>query len=186
MDQRIEQVIARVRAFIDTKDDAWALPEVSARFVHGIVLACKARRCVEIGTSYGYSGLWIGAAAAANGGTLVTIDIEQRKSDIARGYFREAGLDVVIDCRVAPAAEVLAALSGPIDLALNDADKENCIHYAELLHALMPIGGVVLTDNATSNEVVAGEFLPWVRADRRFASALIDVGNGIECSVKVA
>ena len=133
MTERVQRVIKKVQAFIADKDDAWSLPAPAARFVHGLVLARKPRRCLEIGTSYGHSGLWIGSAAAADGGTLLTIAREQRKSDIAAGFFREAGLEKVITCRVGIAAEIIATLEGPIDLVLNDADKENCRRYVEML-----------------------------------------------------
>jgi caffeoyl-CoA O-methyltransferase len=186
MTERIQQVIEKVQAFIADKDDAWSLPAEAARFVHAMVLALKPRHCVEIGTSYGHSGLWIGSAVAANGGSLVTIEKEQRKSEIAAGFFREAGLDGVITCRVGSAADIIKGLPGPVDLALNDADKENCRRYVEMLYPKMPVGGVVLTDNVTSHEEVRENLSEWIRQDHRFASALADVGNGIEVSIKIA
>jgi caffeoyl-CoA O-methyltransferase len=186
MTERVRQVIKKVQAFMADKDDAWSLPEGAARFVHAMVLACRARRCLEIGTSYGHSGLWIGSAVAANGGTLLTIDTEQRKSEIAAGFFREAGLDGVITCRTGAAADIINSLSEPIDFALNDADKENCRNYVEQLHSRMPVGGVILTDNVTSHAAVLHEFAEWIRQDPRFASALADIGSGIEVSIKIS
>jgi len=186
MTEQVQRVIEKVQAFIADKDDAWSMPVEAERFVHAMVLACRSRHCVEIGTSYGHSGLWIGSAASANGGTLVTIDQEQRKSEIAADFFREAGLDQVITCRTGVAVDILAELDGPIDLTLNDADKENCRAYVELLYPKMPIGGVILTDNVTSHDEVRQQLSLWIRSDTRFNSVLADVGNGIEVSVKVA
>ncbi len=186
LSERVRTAIAKAEAFIADKDDAWALPPEAGRFVHAMVRACGVKRFVEIGTSYGYSGLWIGSAVAANSGTMVTIDKEPRKRDIAAGFFREAGLDRVITCEVGDAGGILAKLTGPIDAVLNDADKENCARYVELLHPNMPVGGVIMTDNAVSNEIVRDQFVPWIRADRRFASTLAEVGNGIEISIKLA
>ena len=186
MTERVQRVIEKVQAFIADKTDAWSMPVEAERFVHAMVLAFRSTRCVEIGTSYGHSGLWIGSAVAANAGTLVTIDREQRKSDIAAGFFREAGLEDVITCRGGDAAEILAELPGPIDWVLNDADKESCRRYAELVHPKLIPGGVIMTDNATSDAIVRNEFCPWIRSDGQFASALADVGNGIEVSVKIA
>ena len=77
MNQRVREVIEQCQAFIADKDDALSLPPESAQFVYASVLAARARRCLEIGTSYGHSGLWIAAAAAQNGGTLVSIDRER-------------------------------------------------------------------------------------------------------------
>lgn len=186
MNERVRRVIDKVQAFIAGRDDAWSMPVEAERFVHGLVLASGAKRCVEIGTSYGHSGLWIGSAAAANGGTLVTIDRDPRKSDIAAEFFAEAGLAQVITCRTGLAIEILAGLEGPVDWVLNDADKENLSQYVELLYPKMPVGGMIVTDNATSHEIVRDRFCGWIRGDARFVSALADVGNGLEISIKIA
>ncbi len=185
MDDRVLRVVEKALRFNADKDDAWSLPDDSARFVHASVLACRAKHCVEIGTSYGHSGLWIGSAAAANGGSLITIEREQRKSDVAAGFFREAGLDGVITCRVGIAADILTALPGPVDWALNDADKESCIRYVELLYPKMPVGAVVITDNVGNERIVREQFVPWVRKHPGFFSTLVTVGNGLEMSVKI-
>ncbi len=185
MKEQVRRVIAEVQAFIADKDDAWSLPAEAAAFVHATVRACRSTHCLEIGTSYGHSGLWIGSAVGENGGSLVTLDQEPRKSEVAAGFFRRAGLADVITCRTGRATEILAELPGPFDWVLNDADKENCRQYVELLYEKMAIGGVILTDNATSHEIVREQFVPWVRGDGRFVSQLVAVGNGIELSVKI-
>src|SRR5580765_4030920 len=105
-----------------------------------MVLATRARRCLEIGTSYGHSGLWIAAAAAMNHGSLVTIDREERKSKIAAEHFRDAGLDTIATFHTGDAREILRQLDGAFDFVLNDADKENYITYVDLLYPRLPIG----------------------------------------------
>src|SRR5262245_41439446 len=87
VDAKVLETIQRLERFMETVNDALALPREAAEFVHALVLARGARRAVEIGTSYGYSGLWIGAALARNEGTLITIDHDSRKSDEARSNF---------------------------------------------------------------------------------------------------
>ena len=114
MTEQTRRVIEKVQAFIADKDDAWSMPAEAQRFVYALVRAFRSQRCVEIGTSYGHSGLWIGAATAANGGTLVTIDREQRKSDLAAGFFEEAGLGDAVTARTGTALEILAELVGPL------------------------------------------------------------------------
>ena len=64
MDERIISTIGELEAFIAGKDDALAIPREAAEFIHALLLSRRARRGVEIGTSYGYSGLWAGAALA--------------------------------------------------------------------------------------------------------------------------
>jgi predicted O-methyltransferase YrrM len=185
VDPRARATIERCQAFIADKDDALSLPPESAQFVHAVVLGTRARRCLEIGTSYGHSGLWIAAAAVVNGGSLVTIDREDRKSRIAADFFAEAGLSHAVTCRTGDAGTILSALEGPFDFVLNDADKENYCRYVEMLCPKLPPGAVVLSDNVLNVDLVREQFVPWVHAQPAFFSTLVTVGNGLEMSVKL-
>ena len=184
MNEKVAAAIKACRAFIDQQDDALALPPEGAQFAHALVLSGAARCCVEIGTSYGYSGLWIGAAAQANGGKLITIDKEQRKSDIARAYFADAGIADVADVRTGLALDLLPAVDGPIDFVLNDADKENAVAYFDLVADKLAPGGVFLTDNITTHPQLGETLLPHVRRDARFFTTTVPVGSGMELTVR--
>ena len=109
MNNALKLTIEQCRKFIEGRDDALALPPESASFAHALVLSRGAKRCLEIGTSYGYSGLWIGGAAQQHDGKLITIDIDQRKSDIAAAYFADAGLGPVVECMTGRAVDVIRA-----------------------------------------------------------------------------
>lgn len=185
MDSRVRAAIERCQAFIADRQDAMSLPPESAQFVHAVVLAAGARRCLEIGTSYGHSGLWIAGAAAARGGSLVTIDREERKSRIAADFFSEAGLSGCVTCRTGDAGRILAELEGPFDFVLNDADKDNYCRYVDIIYPRLSPGAVVLSDNVLNVELVREQFVPWVRAHPGFFSTLVTVGNGLEMSVKI-
>lgn len=185
MDAKILQTIERLERFMHTVEDALPLPREAAEFVHALVLARGARRAVEIGTSYGYSGLWIGAALARNDGTLITIDHDPRKSEDARSNFVAAGIGACIDVRTGGALTILADTAGPIDFVLNDADKENCRRYVELLAPKLADRAVVLTDNTTTHAAELAGFQAWIKKRPDFVSATIPVGNGMELSVKV-
>ena len=92
MQYEVAQIIEEIEIFMATVDDALPLPRIAAEFVHSLVLATGAQRAVEIGTSYGYSGLWIASALGETGGTLITVDHDERKSKAAHQYFESAGL----------------------------------------------------------------------------------------------
>ena len=185
MNKRVVQTIEQLERFKATVTDALAIPRDAAQFLHTLILATTANRAVEIGTGYGYSGLWMASALAETGGTLITIDRDQRKVDIARTYFASAGLDHHVDLRTGTASEILASLDGPIDFVLNDADKDNCIRYVELLANKLSDRAVVLTDNTMTHPDQLAEFLAWVRKHRDFETAAVPVGNGMELSVYV-
>jgi predicted O-methyltransferase YrrM len=193
MDLAVQETIAAVEKFIAGHNDANPLPRQAAQFVHALVLATKARHAVEIGTSYGYSGLWIGAALAVNSaaggsargghGRLITIERERRKSDVAATYFGQAGLATMIQVRNGVAAEILATLPEPIDFVLNDADKQFCRQYVELLQPKLSPRAVILTDNVLTHADELAEFLAWLRANKAFVSTPVPVGNGMELTV---
>ena len=184
MDERVVKAISELERFIGTVDDALAIPRQAGEFVHALVLGCGARHGVEIGTSYGYSGLWIASALRENGGTLVTIDHDPRKSETARHYFDSAGLTACVDIRTGRAADVLESLTGPIDFVLNDADKESCIRYVELVAHKLSNRAVVLTDNIMDLADQLAEFVAWIRRRDDFYSTTVPVGNGMELSIK--
>ncbi len=184
MNKRVVQTIEQLERFKATVTDASALPRDAAQFLHALILATTANRAVEIGTGYGYSGLWIASALAETGGTLITIDRDQRKVDIARTYFASAGLDTHVDLRTGIASEILATLDGPIDFVLNDADKDNCIRYVELLANKLRDRAVVLTDNTSTHPDQLADFLAWMRNRNDFYTTTLPIGNGMELSIK--
>ena len=185
MDTRIQQTIDQVRAFIDEREDAWPLPVEAARVVHAIALAVRAQRCLEIGTSYGYSGLWIGAATAQHGGELVTLEKEARKAKIARDFFDRAVLGPVLDSRCGRAEALIGELAGGFDFVFNDADKVGARGYIEALIPKLADHAVVVTDNATSHVDELGDYLEWMRTGGIFFSTLLNVGNGLELSIRL-
>lgn len=186
MDESTTRVIQACRAFVQTRDDAWALAPDAAAFAHALILATGAQRALEISTSYGYSGLWIGAALRVNGGRLTTIDKDRHKQDIAAGFFAQAGLSGVIACRAGIAADIVCELDGPFDFVLNDADKENCTAYARAVLPMLAPRGVLLTDNTISHAEQLADFVAWARAEQRLTSVHLAIGNGMEMSVKRA
>jgi predicted O-methyltransferase YrrM len=167
-----------------TVTDANPVPREAGAFIHALILAGGAKRAVEIGTSYGYSGLWIASALKENGGRLITIDRDPRKTESARTAFESAGLLDRIELRTGSAADVLPTIEGPIDFVLNDADKENCRRYVELIVDKLADRAVVLTDNTLTHPEQLARFLAWIRGRADFYSAHVPIGNGMEMSVR--
>lgn len=162
-----------------------ALPREGARFCHALVHAIRPALAVEIGTGYGYSGLWLASALASWGGRLITIDREERKAEVARSFFKDAGLAGLVDIRIGVAAEVLRLLDAPVGFVLNDADKEHCREYVEILLPRLDPGATIVTDNTRTHAAQLAGFLGWIRGHHAFVSADAPVGNGMEITVRV-
>src|SRR5215218_8284791 len=123
---KLLSVIDELDALGKTRDDAWQVPRVEGEMLHHIALASNAKVIVEVGTSYGFSGLFWGAAMKQTGGKLHTIDVSQKKFDASKATFAKAGLADVIVNHLGDAQQVLGTIAGPIDLAFIDADKPAC------------------------------------------------------------
>ncbi|MCP4594646.1 MAG: DUF1442 domain-containing protein [bacterium] len=185
MNESIRNTIQRLEEYMAERTDALAIPREAGAFMHTLVLASRATRGVEIGTSYGYSGLWIAAAMQTTGGRLITIDRERRKSEAAAANFADAGLGERVVLETGVALEVLGRLEGPFDFVFVDADKENCIAYVQAVEPKLSDGAVVLTDNTLTHAEELAGFLAWIRNHARFASAHLTIGNGMELSVRI-
>jgi predicted O-methyltransferase YrrM len=162
------------------------------------VLAGDRRRIVEVGTAYGYSTLWMALGQPADG-TIVTIDPDRERTDLARAWWREAG---VADARItvvnAPALDALAAgdpaLAGPFDMVFIDALKPEYVGYLEALTGRLAPGALVAADNVLWSGRVSGArpvadgdvntaalrtFDAAVLADPRFTSTILPLGDGL-------
>ena len=118
--------------------------------LHVLVRALGARRVLEIGTLAGYSTIWM-ARALPEGGTVVTLEIDPHHAEVARRNFERAGVDGVVDLRLGPALDSLAAIDkergGPFDLVFVDADKQTYPEYVRWALRLAKPGTLLVVDN---------------------------------------
>ena len=152
----------------------------TGQFLAILVRATRARRILEIGTSNGYSTLWLASAAASQGGRVESIEAAQDKVEMARANFERAGLADSIEVHHGLASDVLGGLRGPYDLVFLDADRANYPSYLEPILRLLRPGGLLVTDNAVSHSHELGPFLSGLRADPRLQTVTVPIGNGEE------
>jgi caffeoyl-CoA O-methyltransferase len=113
------------------------------RFLYEYIIEKGYTRGLEIGTSNGYSGLWIGLALKKNGGKLVTIEIDPRAASEARRNFRNAGLDDVIEVITADALEEIPRVPGKFDFVFIDAYKPQYMDYLKLVRHRVKYDGSI-------------------------------------------
>jgi caffeoyl-CoA O-methyltransferase len=119
---------------------------VEGAFLSFLVTLSQAKRVLEVGTFTGWSSIAM-ARALPPGGSIVTCDINEETTAVARRYAEEAGVADRIDYRVGPALDTLTTLDGPFDLAFIDADKPGYVDYYEAILPKMAAGGVIAADN---------------------------------------
>jgi predicted O-methyltransferase YrrM len=141
---------AQVRKALDNHRGSWGgmnVPEVDGKALHDIIVQRGYKNALEIGTSNGYSGMWIGWALSKTGGRLITIEIDRGRHEEALSYFRQAGLTKYIDARLGDAHELVPALPGPLDFVFCDADKEWYENYLKSVLPKMTVGGCFVAHN---------------------------------------
>lgn len=161
------------------------------------ILAAGRRRIVEFGTAYGYSTLWMALAQPADG-TIVTMDPDRVRTDLARGWWRQAGIaDERIVVVNRPALEALEAgdpaLAGPFDLVFIDAIKAEYGAYVEAVADRLVPGALIVADNVLWSGRVSGAiptsmddtsttalqaFDRAMLADPRVTATILPVGDG--------
>lgn len=178
----------RVRAFLDRHQDDWHdlnVPEIDGRTLHDLVLKHRYQRAVEIGTSTGHSGIWIAWALSKTGGKLVTIDIDERRHNIAVANFRDAGLSEYIDARLGDAHQIVPRLEGPIDFVFSDADKEWYTQYFKDVDPRLASGGCFTAHNVLDPFAGIAAFLDYVRARPNYETTIDRTSrSGISISCK--
>ncbi|HEV2285502.1 MAG TPA: class I SAM-dependent methyltransferase, partial [Steroidobacteraceae bacterium] len=106
-----------------------------------------ARRILEVGSSFGYSTVWLAEAARAVGGKVISLELRAAKTEYATERLRRAGLADCVEFRVGDALESLAALRGPFDFVLIDLWKNLYVPVFQLLHPKLVPGALVIADN---------------------------------------
>jgi predicted O-methyltransferase YrrM len=123
------------------------VPLADARLLRVLAESMGAKNVVELGTSTGYSGLWLSNALRKTGGKLTTFELDPDRAATAREHFKRAGVDNIITLMEGDAHKNLEKVKGPIDLAFVDAEKDGYKQYLEQLLPKMRPGGLILAHN---------------------------------------
>lgn len=147
----------------------------------------KSKRILELGTSYGYSTIWLAAAARASGGKVLSLELKDFKIEHARLALTRAGLSTRVEFYAGDCLDTLKTLPGPFDFVLLDVWKDLYLPCFELVHPKLAPGGIIAADNMMLPEIVrpqAEAYRARVRQVGDMDSVLVEIGNGIEISRK--
>jgi len=156
-------------------------------FLHALVLAKRPARILELGTSYGYSTLFLADAAKAVGATVITMELADYKQAYAREQLELAGLADIVDWRCGDAVAMINADPGPFDLVLLDIWKELYTPCLEAVYPKLSDEGIIAADNMIDPEMARADVRVYraaVRAKADLQTTLLPIGSGIELSVK--
>ena len=189
-----DDLLREVRADIEQRGPTIQVSAEAGRLLALLVRAAGAKRVLEVGTLFGYSGIWMARELPADG-HMDTIEIEQMHAEAAEHWFGRAGLADRVTVHRGAGLDVLATLPGPYDVAFIDADKRTYPDYVRLsLERLRP-GGIVIADNAIRRgrivEAGGDPDMEGTRAmhdllggDSNLVATTVPVGDGLAIAVK--
>jgi predicted O-methyltransferase YrrM len=127
------------------------VPRADGEFLHDLVVERGYRRGLEIGTSNGYSAVWIALGLRKTGGRLITLEIDARRADLAAENFKRLGLLPYVELRRGDALKLIPTIEGPFDFVFIDAWKEDYLKYFQLVFPKVTSGGAILAHNVLSH-----------------------------------
>ena len=184
---RAEKERAEIEGGKEMKPDdllLWVGPDTGA-LLNSLAKGVRATNILELGTSYGYSTIWLAEAAKANGGKVTTCELAPHKQEHARKSLTAAGLIEHVDLRTGNALEIIPTVPDGIDFVLVDLWKNLYVPCLELFFPKLKPGAVIVADNMLRPKQSREDALAYRRAVRKkpgITSVLLPMGSGLEVS----
>jgi predicted O-methyltransferase YrrM len=157
----------------------------TAQLLAVLVRSCAAGRVLEIGTSNGYSTIWLADAARVTGGRVVSVEVDPERTALARQNLEAAGLDSHVELRTKDAAVTLRdSTDSSWDVIFLDAERPAYAGYWPDLLRVLAVGGLLVVDNVLSHADEVAEFRALVAGEQRVRHALVPIGAGVLLVVK--
>lgn len=193
--QNFESVCQKVEALgktqrwkeAKTRICAWQVSSTTAELLRLLVVGTNSKVILELGTSIGYSGLWLGLGAKETKGHLYTCEIFGPKIKIAKKHFKEAGLEkqiTVLEGDIKETVSKLLKKKKKIDFVFMDARKEDYLNYFKLVFPTLKKGGLIVADNIDDYPHYMKDFLEHLKTDKRVVSYPLHIDNGLMMVVK--
>jgi caffeoyl-CoA O-methyltransferase len=153
------------------------IPPETGKFIALLAAAAPEGRFIEIGTSAGYSTLWLSLAAKERGYKITTFEILDEKARLAEETFRLAGVDDTVELIAGDALDYLAGMRN-IAFCFLDAEKEIYSACYEAVVPNMAQGGLLVADNAINHRTTLQPMIERSLADERVDALVVPIGNG--------
>ena len=152
----------------------------SGRFLSMLIRAQQSKSILEVGTSTGYSTLWLAEAARQTQAMITTLEINAERVAQAKQYATEIDLADLINFKVIDAQVYLEAEKEIFDFILLDAERDAYVSYwPHLVRLLKAKGGLLVVDNVISHSAEVEEFIALIQQDPRFIMSIVPIGAGL-------
>ena len=162
--------------------DNWCMPLEACKLLYLLARTFGAKHMLELGTSIGYSTLWLAEAAKANSGTVETIDYFEDRQDEAKNNIDAACLTAYVEFHQGQALDCIQRFSETgkkFDFIFIDASKAEYIKYFKQLTPMLITGGLFIADNTQSHREQMLDFIEAITTSIEYDSADIDTPNGL-------
>lgn len=180
MDDTILKVLRRLE---ETSDDFWNISPETANFLNMLVKISGAKNILEIGTSNGYSAIWLACALKLTGGRLTTIEFWDNRLDLAKKNFKLCGVDDIITTKLGSAFTILQEMNensdATFDFVFIDANKLEYLKYFELVHPLIKNGGIIAADNILSHKQKVQPFVDVISQHPEYQVQILNLPAGL-------
>lgn len=170
-----------------TQRDFWNISRLTAEFMYNFIVDGNIKSVIEIGTSNGYSGIWIAKALKKTGGHLTTIEFYDKRIVLAKENFKKCSVDDVITIKQGDAATVLEYLPDDykIDFAFVDANKRQYVDFYRLIDSHLVVGGYIACDNIISHAQKVQAFLDAIDKNPNYENVVLPLPAGLSLGKKI-
>ena len=175
-----------------TQKEFWNIDRNTANFLNMLIKIHNSKNALEIGTSNGYSGIWLADALKHTGGKLTTIEFWDKRRSVAMDNFKKCGLDDIIDARIGSALLILDEMRSEVehgrgelfDLVFVDANKLEYIEYFHRIDPLLKSGGIIAADNTISHAKKVEPYLKALLEHTSYQNQMLNFDAGLFLSFK--
>ena len=170
-----------------TQKEFWNISRTTAEFLYNLIVTSQSKNVIEIGTSNGYSGIWLGKALKKTGGKLTTIEFFDKRLDIAKENFKQCGVFDIIDARQGDASTIIEYMPEDykVDFAFVDACKKQYIDFFRLISPRMNVGGILACDNVISHAAKVQDFLEAINSNPDWENVVLPLPAGLSLAKKI-
>lgn len=184
MQEKITALLKKIEKQ-NAAETAWIVGPETGRMLYWLARVWRPRIILEIGTSIGYSALWMAAALEENGGgKIITIESHDKRFALAQKNIKLSGLAHRIEQVKGHAPELINDSLPRVDFAFFDATKQETQSFFDAVFPRMARGGLIVVDNVTSHRFKSMlKFIEKVHEDPRVEVVEIPVGSGLLLAV---
>lgn len=178
LDNRLSELEKNAKQF-------WNVSRETGKFLNMLVKLKKAKNILELGTSNGYSTIWLGLAAKENKGKITTIEYYEERIDLAAENFKYCDLEDIISVKQGKVLEVLAQNTESFDFVFIDANKAEYIEYFKTVDKMLSPSGLIVADNITSHQEDVKDYVEYSSSHPDYNTVFIPLGEGLLLNYKL-